>query len=169
MKKNTLALLIIFALVGTEPGWALAKKKATLTPTPVSSASPANTAAMNKALKFWVYEKGGDVVGDVVGLVDQKEKKVILKCGLMNLTKKNIRGVRGVVRFTTLFGEYIGDLSLETTALVPAGQRISIEWKAGSDRFTPAGLEKFQKLKLEEMRQIWYPRMVVFTDGEILK
>jgi hypothetical protein len=87
----------------------------------------------------------------------------------MNLTKKDIRGVRGIMRFTTLFGEYIGDLSLETTALVPAGQRVSIEWKAGADRFTPEGLQKFQKLKLEEMRQTWYPRMVVFTDGTMIK
>jgi len=166
MKKKALALFIIFILGGIAPSWASAKNKTTPTPSPISSP---NTAAMNKALKFWVYEKGGDVVGDVVGLVDQKEKKVVLKCGLMNLTKKDIRGVRGIVRFTTLFGEYIGDLSLETTALVPAGERISIEWKAGADRFTPAGMEKFQKLKLEEMRQLWYPRMVVFTDGETLK
>jgi hypothetical protein len=169
MKKVSLFLTVVFILTGVAPSWPKVKKNPTPTPSPISSASPANTVAMNKALKFWIYEKGGDVVGDVVGLVDQKEKKVVLKCGLMNLTKKDIRGVRGIVRFTTLFGEYIGDISLETTALVPAGQRVSIEWKAGADRFTPTGLEKFQKLKLDEMRQIWYPRMVVFTDGETLK
>ena len=142
------------------------KKKPKPTPTPLSSV---NAASMNKVLKFWVYEKGGDLVGDVGGIFDQKIKTMILKCGLMNLTKKDIRGVRGVVRFTTLFGEYIGDISLETTAAVPAGQRVSIEWKAGADRFTPEGLQKFQKLKLEEMRQLWYPRMIVFTDGTTLK
>ena len=168
MKKSVLGLLIVLALVGSAPSLARAKAKKKAIPTPSPISSP-NTAAMNKALKFWIYEKGGELVGDVVGLVDQKEKKVVLKCGLMNLTKKDIRGVRGIVRFTTLFGEYIGDLSLETTALVPAGQRVSIEWKAGADRFTPEKLEKFQKLKLEEMRQLWYPRMVVFTDGETLK
>jgi hypothetical protein len=166
MKKNILVLIIIFVLVGSALTWVCAKEKTTPTPTPVVSP---NMAAMNKVLKFWVYEKGGDVVGDVGGIFDPKMKTVILKCGLMNLTKKDIRGVRGVLRFTTLFGEYICDISLETTAAVPAGQRVSIEWKAGSDRFTPEGLQKFQKLKLEEMRQIWYPRMVVFTDGETLK
>lgn len=168
MKKTNLLLLmgILLGAGVTQPALAKAKKKATSTPTPLSSP---NTAAMNKALKFWVYEKGGDLVGDVGGIFDQKIKTVILKCGLMNLTKKDIRGVRGIVRFTTLFGEYICDISLETTAAVPAGQRVSIEWKAGSDRFTPEGLQKFQKLKLEEMRQLWYPRMVVFTDGETLK
>jgi hypothetical protein len=166
MKKISFVLLIFFALAGSVSQAAQAKKKAKPTPTPLSSI---NAAAMNKVLKFWVYEKGGDIVGDVGGIFDPKIKTVILKCGLMNLTKKDIRGVRGVVRFTTLFGEYIGDISLETTAAVPAGQRVSIEWKAGSDRFTPEGLQKFQKLKLEEMRQLWYPRMVVFTDGETLK
>ena len=168
MKRNTLTLFIVLALVRSTPSWAKTKTKKKATPMPSPISSP-NTAAMNRALKFWIYGKGGELVGDVVGLVDQKEKKVVLKCGLMNLTKKDIRGVRGIVRFTTLFGEYIGDLSLETTALVPAGQRVSIEWKAGADRFTPEKLEKFQKLKLEEMRQLWYPRMVVFTDGETLK
>ena len=144
------------------------KTKVTPTSTPIVQPSP-NMAAMNQALKFWVYEKSGELVGDVMGMVDPKEKKVVLKCGLMNLTKKDIRGVRGFLRFTTLFGEYIGDVSLETTELVPAGQRVSVEWKAGADRFTPEGLQKFQKLKLEEMRQLWYPRMVVFTDGTMLK
>lgn len=164
--KKTL-WIIIFALFVSAPVAAKAKK-ATPTPTPLVKPST-NMTAMNKALKFWVYEKGGELVGDVVGLVDAKEKKVVLKCGLMNLTKRDIRGVRGVVRFTTLFGEYIGDISLETTELVPAGQKVAIEWKAGADRFTPEGLQKFQKLKLEEMHQTWYPRMVVFTDGTMLK
>ena len=141
-------------------------KKAKKTPTPMASS---NMAAMNQALKFWVFEKGGELVGDVVGIVDPMGKKVVLKCGMQNLTKKDIRGVRGIVRFTTLFGEYICDITLETTQLVPAGQSVSVEWKAGTDRFTPEGLQKFQKLKLEEMRQLWYPRMVVFTDGTSLK
>ena len=166
--KRTIYAIAIALLVSGPVGAKTKKAKVIPTPTPLPKASP-NTAVMNQALKFWVYEKGGELVGDVVGLVDSKEKKVVLKCGLMNLTKKDIRGVRGIMRFTTLFGEYIGDISLETTELVPAGQRVSIEWKAGADRFTPEGLQKFQKLKLEEMRQTWYPRTVVFTDGAILK
>ena len=166
LQSKLIFWIVAVALISASP--ALAKKKASKTPTPVPVASP-NMAAMNKALKFWVYEKGGELVGDVVGIVDPKGKKIVLKCGMQNFTKKDIRGVRGFLRFTTLFGDFICDISLETTQLVPAGQSVSVEWKAGTERFTEEGLKKFQKLKLEEMRQLWYPRMVVFTDGTSLK
>lgn len=174
--KYWVRFTLLLALLGSTPLVAgaqakssAAKLKKPLLPKPTPAAVSPRTAAMNKALKFWVYEKGGEFIADVGGIFDEKMKKMVIKCGLMNLTKKDIRGVRGVVRFTTLFGEHVGDISLETTASVPAGQRVSIEWKAGADRFTPEGLKKFEKLKLEEMRQIWVPRMIVFTDGTTLK
>ena len=169
--RNFFRLGLILALGFLVPGLsaAAAKKASTKkTPTPVSKAKP-NTEAMRKALQFWVFEKGGEFVGDVLGVVDYKEKKIILKCGLKNLTRKNIRGVRGMVRFTTLFGEYIADLPLESTASVPAGRSISVEWTAKGERFSKAGFDKFQKLKLEEMRALWYPTAVVFTDGTMLR
>jgi hypothetical protein len=162
MKKITLMLSALFILT---LGPALAAPKTTTKASSVSS----KMASMQKVLRVWVFEKGGDFVGDVGGIFDQKRKVVILKCGLKNQTKKNIRGVRGVLRFTTLFGEYLCDLSLETTAAVPAGQSVSVEWKVGSERFTEEALKKFEKLKLEEMRQLWYPTTIAFTDGTILK
>jgi hypothetical protein len=162
----SLGLAAILLTVAAQATTKTVKAKKTPTPVPVKVNK---TAVMNKALKFWVYEKGGEFIADVGGIFDPKMKKMVIKCGLMNMTKKDIRGVRGVVRFTTLFGEHVGDISLETTAAVPAGQRIAIEWKAGADRFTPEGLKKFEKLKLEEMKQIWVPRMIVFTDGTTLQ
>ena len=145
---------------------AKAKKKAKPTPAP---ASTANIAAMTKVFSLKAYEKGGEFIGDVVGIVDSKSKKVVLKCNLTNLSTREIHGARGVLRFTTLFGDYIGDLSLETTAIVPPRSTISVEWKAGAERFSEEGMKIFQKLKLEQMRQLWYPTMVVFSDGTILK
>ena len=158
-------IALISLLMGAGPSLSLAGTKAA----PASKGPSPNLGAMQKSLKLWVYEKGGEFIGDVVGIVDQKEKKVVLKCGLKNLTRKQIHGVRGIIRFTTLFNEYIGDISVESTASIPAGQSISMEWKAGADRFSPEGLKKFQKLKLEEMRQLWYPSMIVFEDGTMLK
>jgi len=160
--KNAIRTIPILFLLTMTPG---ALQAAT---TKAPAVKP-NTLAMQKALKLWVFEKGGEFVGDALGLVDYKEKKFILKCGLKNTTTKNIKGVRGVLRFTTLFGEYIGDLVLESTASVPAGRSVTIEWKAEGKRFTKQGFEKFQKLKLEEMKQIWVPTAVVFTDGTMLK
>jgi len=154
----------ILALLAAPPLLAAAAKE----PSKASTLKP-NTAAMQKALRLWVFEKGGEFVGDVLGVVDYKEKKIVLKCGLKNSTKKDIRGVRGVLRFTTLFGEYIGDLSLEFTDKVPAGRSVTVEWKAEGKRFSKQGFEKFQKLKLEEIKQLWYPTAVVFTDGTMMK
>jgi len=162
MKKIVLILSVISILAA---GLVQAAPKTAAKTSPVSS----RMAALQKVLKVWVYEKGGDFVGDVGGIFDQKRKVAILKCGMKNLTKKDIRGVRGVMRFTTLFGEYITDLSLETTAAIPAGQSVSVEAKVGSERLTEEALKKFEKIKLEEMRQTWYPTTIAFTDGTILK
>ena len=152
-----------FLVAVANPVMAKTKKKAKATPTPASKVD------LSKVMRLWVFEKGGEFVGDVLGIVDQKEKKIILKAGMKNLTGKEIHGARGILRFTTLFGEFICDLSLETTSVVPPGQSITIEWKAEGQRFTPEGMKKFEKLKLDQMRQTWYPRMIVFTDGTTLQ
>ncbi len=125
--------------------------------------------AMRKAIQVYAYEKGSDVVSDVTGIFDQKSQKVNLKCEFKNLTKKEIHGVRGILRFTTIFGDFITDQSLESTAVIAPGQVIPISWDIPSERFTGNSMETFKKLKLDQMKQIWYPRMIVFTDGTVLK
>ena len=146
----------------------LAKKKKTPTPTPVPATST-NMAAMQKALRFYVYEKSTDVVSDVSGLIDSKAQKITLKCELKNQTQKEIHGVRGTIRFTTLFGEYIADVYIESTTVLPPGQVVGINWDVPTDRLKPDAFDKFKKAKLEQIKQIWYPSMIVFTDGTVLK
>jgi hypothetical protein len=167
-QKVWIASLIM--LVALNPALAKTKKKAATTPTPAPTpvASP-NRAAMARALQFYVYEKSSDVVNDVTGLFDQKSQKVTLKCELKNLTQREIHGVRGTLRFTTFFGEKIADISIETTAVLPPGEVVGVNWNIPVDRLSPAEFEKLKKAKLEEMKQIWYPSMVVFTDGAVLK
>jgi hypothetical protein len=140
----------------------------TKTPAPSAKPSP-NLAAMQKALKFWVYEKGGDVVSDVSGIFDNKTQKIILKCELKNLTAKEIHGVRGTIRFTTYFGDVIADLYVETPLAIPAGETIGVNWTIGTDRLSKTAFEKLNKAKLDQVKQIWYPRMIVFSDGTVLK
>lgn len=143
-------------------------KKKTPTPTPVPTASP-NLAAMQKALRFYVYEKSTDVVNDVTGLFDSKSQKITLKCELKNQTQKEIHGVRGTIRFTTLFGEYIADVYIESTTVLPPGQVVGINWDVPTDRLSADAFDKLKKAKLEQIKQTWYPSMVVFTDGTVLK
>ncbi len=124
---------------------------------------------MSKVLRFWVYEKSTDVVNDVTGLFDSKTQKITLKCELKNLTGREIHGARGTLRFTTFFGEKIADIFIETTAAIPPGQVIGVIWNIPTDRLDPEVFDKLKKTKLEQMKQVWYPSMIAFTDGTILK
>ncbi len=154
------ALLLIFAL---HPAFAQTTKQST-----APAISP-NQAVLAKALRFWVYEKSTDVVNDVTGLFDSKAQKITLKCELKNLTGNEIHGVRGTLRFTTFFGEKIADIAIETTAAIPSGQVIGVNWNIPTDRLSPEVFDKLKKTKLEQMKQVWYPYMIAFTDGTVLK
>ena len=147
---------------------AFAKKAKTPTPTP-APAPAHNLAAMNKALRFWVYEKSTDVVSDVSGIFDAKAQKITLKCELKNETKKEIHGVRGTLRFATFFGETIADITVESTTAIAPGEKIGVNWDVPTDRLSPEAFDKLKKADLNQVKQIWYPRMVVFTDGTVLK
>lgn len=140
-------------------------KKPKKTPTPV----PSNQAAMQKALRFYVYEKSTDVVNDVTGIFDSKAQKITLKCELKNQTGKEIHGVRGVLRFTTQFHETVADVSIESTAAIAPGQIIGVNWNVPPDRLTAAGFENLKKTELKDLRQVWMPTMIAFTDGTVLK
>ena len=136
--------------------------------TPVPGASP-HAAAMAKSLRFWVYDKGADVVSDVSGLFDSKARKITLKCELKNQTKKEMHAVRGTLRFATYFGETIADIYLETTTVLPPGEVVGVNWDITPERLGPKVFERLQKVKLEQVKQTFYPRMIVFTDGSVLK
>ena len=160
LKAWSLAPLLIFAL---HPAFAQTPKTSTV------PAVSSNQAAMTKALRFWVYEKSTDVVNDVTGLFDNKAQKITLKCELKNLTGREIHGVRGTLRFTTFFSEKIADSFIETTAAIPPGQVIGVIWNIPTDRLSPDVFDRLKKTKLEQMKQVWYPSMIAFTDGTILK
>lgn len=160
MKRHTALIALVLAFTTAVP--VLAQK----TPTP--SASP-NLAAMQKALRFWVYDKNTDVVSDVSSLFDSKSQKVTLKCELKNQTGKEIHGVRGTLRFTTFFGETIADIYIEYAEAIPPGQVVGVDWDVPTNRLSPEAFEKLKKTKLDQVKQVWIPRMIVFTDGTVLK
>ncbi len=168
MRNKSLFFLFISlaALTVMAPVFTQRAKAAQTTPTP--AVSP-NLALMKKALRFWVYEKSTDVISDVSGLFDSKAQKITLKCELKNQTGREIHGVRGVVRFTTLFGEEIADIYIESTDAIPPGQVIGVNWDIPTDRLSPDAFDKLKKAQLDKVRQIWYPRTIVFTDGTVLK
>ena len=162
MKRIFLLLFLVIALPVT------AKTIKKPLPTPVLRQS-SNFAGMQKALRIWVYEKSSDVVNDVTGIFDNKSQKITLKCELKNQTAKEIHGVRGTLRFTTYFGDVIVDVYVETQLPIPPGQVLGVNWEIPTERLTPEAFEKLKKAKMEQMKQVWYPRMIVFTDGTALK
>ena len=162
--------VLIFGILAAHPASAKKKKTPTPTPTPSPTAAPTpNTAAMVQALRFWVYDKGSDVVSDVSGIFDSKAQKIFLKCELKNQTRKEIHGVRGTIRFTTVFGEPVADIYIESTTVLPPGEVVGVNWDVPTDRLSPAAFDKLKNAKLDQVKQIWYPRMIVFTDGTVLK
>ncbi len=155
-------VFIFCSLILAVPSFAKKTKK---TAPPATS----NETAMQKALRFYVYEKSTDVVNDVTGIFDNKSQKITLKCELKNQMGKEIHGVRGTLRFTTQFHEVVADISIETTAAIEPGQVIGVNWNVPTDRLKPEAFEKLKKAKLEDLRQVWIPTMIAFTDGTVLK
>lgn len=168
MSRNIVQILanwfLVLALAVTPVLAKKAKPKPTVTP-----AATSNQAALQKALRFNVYEKSTDVVNDVTGIFDQKSQKITLKCQLKNQTGKEIHGVRGTLRFTTQFHETIADIAIETTAAIAPGQMIGVNWNVPTERLSPAAFETLKKSKLTELRQVWMPSMIAFSDGTVLK
>jgi hypothetical protein len=163
-----LTLLVAMPAFSATTAKAQAKKKKPSLASSAPNVSP-NANAMFRALQFAVYEKGTGLVSDVSGLFDSKTQKITLKCQLKNRTQKEIHAVRGTLRFSTFFGETIGDIYLETTATIPPGQTAGVNWTVGTERLNKAAFEKIKKMKLDQMKQIWMPRMIVFTDGTTLQ
>jgi hypothetical protein len=126
-------------------------------------------AALARALRFYVYDKSTDVVNDVTGLFDSKSRKITIKCELKNLTRREIHGVRGTVRFSTYFGDKIADVYIQSTAAIPPGRVVGVNWDIPMKRLGPDAFKALNKTKLTQMKQVWYPSMIVFTDGTVLK
>jgi len=121
-------------------------------------------------LQVTPYEKTLDTVSQVKGVFQKSSRVVTLRCGLVNRTKREIRAVRGILRFTTYFGESIYDLSLEAVRPFPPGQQVSMEWKLKRERFTSdSNFKIFTDTPLEKMRVVWVPSVLVLDDGTTLK
>jgi hypothetical protein len=133
----------------------------------LSAKTPASR--LQGLMKVWVYEKSGDVVSDVSGIFDEKSKKITLKCGLKNLSKKEVHAVRGTLRFSTYFGDLIADLSVETVAAIPPGETLAVQWTVGPERMSKTAFETLQKTKLDQLKINWIPSVIAFSDGSMLK
>jgi hypothetical protein len=63
----------------------------------------------------------------------------------------------------------VADIAIESTAAIASGQVIGVNWNVPPDRLKPEAFEALKKAKLEDLRQVWMPTMIAFTDGTVLK
>lgn len=131
-------------------------------------ASPHKTAA--NRLQGWVQVravgKDLDAASKVKGVFKKASRTVSLKCQLLNQGAKPLGALRGTLRFTSYFGDLIGDLSVEVVAPVAPGQSVTTTWKIKRERFSSdEAFKTFADTPLDKMRVTWIPSMVVLSDG----
>jgi hypothetical protein len=135
-----------------------------------ADAPAAKANRLTKVLKVWAFEKDMGAASKVKGVFKKDASTIRVRCGFENLSKKEIRASRGVLRFSTFFGETLFDLSWEAVTPIPPQGTASMEWKVKRGHFPDKeAFLRFRKTPLEEMRQVWSPSVVVFADGTSLK
>ena len=160
MKLKHTALLLVALLL---PIVGMAKTKA-------KTAPQAQTNRLTRAVKVWAYSKDMGAASKVKNVFKKDAPTITVKMGFQNLSGKEIRASRGILRFTTFFGEGIYDLSWEAVMPIAPGQSASMEWKLKRANFaSDEAFEKFKKTPLDKMQQTWWPTVVVFADGTRLK
>ncbi|KAB1064083.1 hypothetical protein [Salibacter halophilus] len=98
----------------------------------------------------------------------QYEEFLTYGFAIKNKSDKDIRAVKGAVVFNDVFDEEIYSLNLTYDQPIKSGEQI--KWNAQSDynQFT----DEHQRLKNKELKDIkvvWKPEKVIFTDGTILE
>ncbi len=122
------------------------------------------------AVQGWVYEKNTGTVAKVKGVFKKTSQTIDVKCGFLNRTQKNIRALRGTMRFTTFFNEPIFDMPLEAVMPITPGERAGMTWKLKREHFaSDEAYDKFRKSPLEKMKVQWVPSAIAFEDGTMLQ
>jgi len=108
------------------------------------------------AIAFAVYEKG---------FADRDySDKLTLRCAYENKSGKEIRAFRGSVQFTDLFGTPIYGVSVTIQDPIAAGAKGEWAGEADYNQFTSEHV-RFRNTELKDMKVVWTPLEVLFTDG----
>jgi len=99
--------------------WAKAKAK-------TKAPAPATTNRLAGLLQVSPVEKTLDSVSKVKGVFQKSARTANLKCNFKNTGSSEIRAVRGVLRFTSYFGDPIVDLSVEVVTTLATGQTSTV-------------------------------------------
>jgi len=129
-------------------------------------AAPPVSRASAQVLEVYPYEKSIGTASRVKGVFKKDLRTVVVKCGLLNHSYREVRATRGTLRFTTYFNEPIFDMPLEAVLPIKPGARVSMTWNIKRKHFeTDEAFKKFADTPLDKMRFIYVPTVVVFADG----
>jgi len=118
------------------------------------------------SLQVVALDKRLDPKSQVKGVFSKSSRTVTLDCEIQNLGAREIRAMRGVLKFTTFFGDPIVDLSVEVVTSIPPGSKVNSSWKLKRERFaSDAAFKKFVDTPLDKMRMTWLPSVAVTADG----
>jgi hypothetical protein len=132
--------------------------------------TPVATHRLEGLLQVFPVEKTLDATSKVKGVFKKSSRTSNLKCAFQNQSSSDIRAVRGVLRFTSYFGDPIVDLSVEVVSALPPGQKVTVAWKIKRERFaSDESFKAFVDTPLEKMRAVWIPSVIVLADGTTLK
>jgi hypothetical protein len=138
--------------------------------TQTKAKAPAETHRLVGLLQVVPVEKTLNSVSKVTGVFKKASRTANLKCSLQNQGSSEIRAVRGVLRFTSYFGDPIVDLSVEVVSVMAPGQKVTVSWQIKRERFgSDAAFKTFIDTPLDKMRAVWIPSIVVLADGTTLK
>lgn len=90
------------------------------------------------------------------------------KFAIRNKTDKRVRAVKGVLRFTNLFGDEIKSINFVYDQPIPANSDAT--WNAQTDynQFIDSDVTLKNK-DLKDLKVVWLPEKIIFEDGSTLE
>jgi hypothetical protein len=87
-----------------------------------------------------------------------------LRCSYENVSRRDIRAFTGTVIFQDLFDREIYKVSVTISDPVKAGQQATWKGSLNYNQFN-AAQERLRAAELRDMKIVWVPVSVIFSDG----
>jgi len=102
--------------------------------------------------------------------IKRDHRSVMVSCGFSNHSNRSISAIKGVLRFTTYFGQPVFEMPLREKLSLEPGQETLRDWTLQRDDFKDEeAFSAFMTTPLARLRQEWKPEELVLADGTVLK
>ncbi len=92
------------------------------------------------------------------------EALLTLNCSYQNISERDVRAFTGIVVFEDLFGREIFNTRLTVSDPIPVGQAATWNGTIHYNQFIEAQ-KRFLGTALENMKVVWVPASIIFSDG----